>query len=238
MNIIDENAFYTYHPKPTLQPSDTTLYPYGKDRPPIALLGMFTVTLSSDYLQDDRCMYVTKGNERALLSRDSAKILNLIKINQDAIVSEINTASPTPTQTCQKFEDLFTGIGKLKDVQLQLYINKDVDVQATAQPHRKEPFHLRSKIKAELKKLKDLTIIEDAVGSTPWVSNIVAAPKPKDPESVRICVDMRITNKAIERDRYPMPTVEEIIHVPVLYPNSPCWPTRCMQLLRRHHHLR
>ena len=78
VNIIGENAFYTIHPKPTLQPSDTTLYPYGKDRPPIALLGMFTVTLSSSYAEDDICVYVTKGNEHALLSRDSAEILNYI----------------------------------------------------------------------------------------------------------------------------------------------------------------
>ena len=210
VNIIGENAFYTLHPKPTLQPFDTTLYPYGKDRPPIALLGMFTATLSSNYAQDDTCVYVTKGNECALLSRDSAEILNSIKINRDAIVSEINTASPTPTQTCQEFQDLFTGIGILKGVQLQLHINKDV--QPTAQPHLEEPFHLRSKIEAELKKLEDLAIIEDAVGSTPWVSNMVAAPKPKVPESVRIFVDMRIAKKAIERERLPMPTVEEIIH--------------------------
>ena len=67
-------------------------------------------------------------------------------------------------------------------------------------------------MEAELKKLKDLGIIKDAVGSTSWVSNMVAAPKPKDPESVRICVDMRIANKAIERERHPMPTVEKIKH--------------------------
>ena len=41
---------------------------------------------------------------------------------------------------------------------------------------------------------------------------MVAAPKPKDLESVRICVDMHSANKAIERERHPMPTVEEIIH--------------------------
>ena len=118
--------------------------------------------------------------------------------------------SRTPTETCQEFQDLFTGIGQLKGVQPQLHINKDI--QPTAQPHQKEPFHLRSKIEAELKKLEDLGIIEDTVGSTPWVSNMVAAPKPKDPESIRICVDMRIMNKAIKRERHPMPTVEEIIH--------------------------
>ena len=81
VNIIGENVFYTLHPKPTLQPSDTTLYPYGKDRPPITLLGMFTATLSSNYAQNDTCVYVIKGNGRALLSRDSAETLNMIKIN-------------------------------------------------------------------------------------------------------------------------------------------------------------
>ena len=36
---------------------------------------------------------------------------------------------------------------------------------------------------------------------------MVAAPKPKDPESVRICVDMRIANKAIKRKCHPMTTI-------------------------------
>ena len=62
---------------------------------------------------------------------------------------------------------------------LQLHINEDI--QQTAQPHQKEPFLLQSKIEAKLNKVGDLGIIEDAVGSTSWVSNMVAAPKPKDP---------------------------------------------------------
>ena len=37
VNIIGEITYQTLHPKPTLQPADTTLYPYGKDRPPIAV---------------------------------------------------------------------------------------------------------------------------------------------------------------------------------------------------------
>ena len=36
-----------------------------------------------------------------------------------------------------------------------------------AHPHRKEPFHLPSKVEAKLKKHRDLGIIEDTVGSTP-----------------------------------------------------------------------
>ena len=93
---------------------------------------------------------------------------------------------------------------------MQLHINKDV--QPTVQPHQKKPFHLRCKIGTELKKIEDLGIIKEAVGSTPLVSNMVAAPQPKDLESVRISVDMHTVNNAIERKRHPMHSVEEIIH--------------------------
>ncbi len=46
--------------------------------------------------------------------------------------------------------------------------------------------------------------------ATPWVSPIVAVPK-KDGQ-VRICVDVRLPNKAIRRVRHPIPTVNGISH--------------------------
>ena len=36
-------------------------------------------------------------------------------------------------------------------------------------------------------------------------------PKPKDPSQIRLCVDMRGPNKAIERERHITPTMDEII---------------------------
>ena len=41
---------------------------------------------------------------------------------------------------------------------------------------------------------------------------MVAAPKPKDPEALEYVSTCVSRNKAIERKRHPMPTVEEIIH--------------------------
>ena len=37
-------------------------------------------------------------------------------------------------------------------------------------------------------------------------------PKLKEPDGVRLCVDMREANKAIARERHLMPTLDEIIH--------------------------
>ena len=154
---------------------------------------MFTATLSSNYAQDGTCVYVTKGNERALLSRDSAETLNLIKINRNAIVSEINTASPTPTQTCQEFQDLFTGIGKLKGVQLQLHINKDV--QPTAQPHRKEPFHLRSKNRGRTKETRRSWYQRRCPGYPTW-QQLQSLRTRKVSEYVSTCVSRTRQSKA------------------------------------------
>ena len=69
---------------------------------------------------------------------------------------------------------------------------------------------MRKKVEAELQRLQELDIIEDVKGPTPWVSPIVAAPKPGNPEHIRICVGMRCANKALIHTRHITPTLEEL----------------------------
>ena len=66
-------------------------------------------------------------------------------------------------------------------------------------------------MEAELQRLQELDIIEDVNGLTPWVSPIVPAPKPGNPEQIRICVDMRCANKAVIHTRHITPTLEELL---------------------------
>ena len=61
-------------------------------------------------------------------------------------------------------------------------------------------------------KLTKAAIIEPCTGPTPWVSPLVVTPKPKNPEKVRLCVDMRLPNTTIIRERHPVPTSDELIH--------------------------
>jgi hypothetical protein len=67
------------------------------------------------------------------------------------------------------------------------------------------------KAEDELKRLEELDIIEKVDGPTPWVSPIVVAPKPKNPDEIRICVDMCLPNKAVKRERHITPTIDDII---------------------------
>ena len=108
----------------------------------------------------------------------------------------------------EQYPRLFQGIGKLKDVEIKLHIDKQV--KPVAQPARRIPFHLRQQVEKQLKLLEQQGIIEQVEGPTPWVSPLVVIPK-KNGE-VRLCVDMRMANKAIERERHPTPTIDDIIH--------------------------
>lgn len=98
----------------------------------------------------------------------------------------------------------------MKDFQVKLHI--DTTVQPTCQPHRRVPFHIRQRVEQELQKLEASDIIETVSGPTPWVSPIVTPPKPKNPSEVRIWVDMRQANTAIQRERHITPTMDDIIH--------------------------
>ena len=101
-------------------------------------------------------------------------------------------------------------MGKLKDVEIDLHI--DPNLRPVQQPHRRIPFHVRKDVEKELKIMVDNDLIEEVYGgATPWVSAIVVAPKSKSPNEVRICVDMREPNRAINRTRYLIPTVDDII---------------------------
>ena len=108
-------------------------------------------------------------------------------------------------QLFKQYPALFEGIGQLKGAEVKLHI--DTEVPPVAQIARRIPFHLCKKVERELKTLEERKIIKKVDGPTLWVSPLVLIPK-KNGE-VRICVDMRRTNKAITRECYP---TDDLIH--------------------------
>jgi len=85
-------------------------------------------------------------------------------------------------------------------------------VKPVVQPHRRIPFHLRKKVEDEIQELLEQDIIERVEGPTPLVSPIVTPPKPKQPDKVRLCLDIRQANQAIIRERHLLPTLDDVIY--------------------------
>ena len=108
-----------------------------------------------------------------------------------------------------RFPKLFNGIGCLRNFEVKLHI--DERIPPVAQAARRIPFHMRRKVSEALKELEKQDIIERVDGPTPYTLPLVVIPK-KD-GSVRLCVDMRIPNKAIQGTRHPSPTIDDLIHI-------------------------
>jgi hypothetical protein len=200
VNILDEDT-YRKVGTPVLEKKNTPrLLPYGGGQP-LKVLGKCELVIETTDKLECHMFIVVKGNSGSLLGYPTASQLGLVKV-----ISQISD----PVSMLDQYPELSKGIGKYTKTTVKLHI--DDSVPAVAQRHRRTPFHLRDKVEKEINKLLDADIIEKVHGTpTPWVSPIVTPPK-KNPDEIRLCVDMREANKAIRRERHQVPTVEELIH--------------------------
>ena len=106
-----------------------------------------------------------------------------------------------------KKKKLFDGLGKIKIRQIQLKVNPDI--KPVAQPIRGIPFGIRKKVEEKIQEMIDMDVIEPVKEPTPWVSPIVVVPKKSG--DICLCVDMRRVNEAIQRERHPIPTMEDVL---------------------------
>lgn len=201
-NIIDKNTWEALKKngvKCKSQKSVGNIYAYASTTP-LKTLGKFQSKVTYGDLLTEAEFIVLDGTGRPLLGCQSARELGVLLIG-----SEVNNLSELDIK--KKFSECFQGIGKLKDFQLKIHI--DPAVKPIAQSPRRIPFGLRKKVEDKLTELLDEDIIERAEGPTSWVSPVCIVPKPTG--EIRLCVDMRRANEAIQRERYPIPTVDEVL---------------------------
>ena len=74
---------------------------------------------------------------------------------------------------------------------------------------RRIPFSRKQKVVDKLEELEELDVIEKVNGPTSWINPLVSVEKPNG--DVRICLDMRQANRAILREKHPVPTIEETL---------------------------
>ena len=196
-NLIDEETYSRYLKHKKLEKRNTNIKAYGGAR--IHTIGYFTSTVECGDNQIQDVFFVVSGQHGCLLSVKASTTLGLIKV-ADHVCNSVEA---------DKYPTVFKGIGKLKDVEINIHI--DESVPPVAQRHRRIPFQQRKMVEQEIDNLLENDIIERAEGPTPWVSPIVVVPKPKRPGEVRLCVDMREANCAILRERHPSPTIDDIV---------------------------
>ena len=145
---------------------------------------------------------VIAGDSPPLLGKATAELLGALHVG-------VNAVQCSQADIIAQYPGIEKGIGTLKNVVVTLHIDKSVTPVARKQS--RVSFHLRDKAAAEIDKLIRADIIEKVTGPTEWVSRIVTPPKPKKPEEIRLCVDIRKANKAILRTRHVTPTIDELV---------------------------
>ena len=214
-NVIDVGTWEKMKQKHVKTITCTTqhnkkVFTYGS-KTPLPIKGIFTATIQLPNQKDsfEAEFLVTERKGVPLLGRETSMKLNVLHIgipNANSNAYSISQSEIKPEEK-PEFGKLYTGLGKLNDRQVKIHVKPDA--KGVIQNPRRIPFSLRKKVEDKIAELENLDIIEPVTGPTKFQSPIVVVPKPSG--DIRICVDMRQANQSVERERFPMPTVEEVL---------------------------
>ena len=140
---------------------------------------------------------MVRTDQRSILCFKASQDLGLIKV----VLNTNKTDS-----LVKQFKDVFEGLGCLKT---PYRIKVDPSVRPTICPPRNQPVALKSRIKEELDRMEQTKVIKKVEEPTDWVNAMVVVEKPCT-KKLRICLDPRPLNKAILREHYQLPTLEDI----------------------------
>ncbi|XP_042345404.1 uncharacterized protein K02A2.6-like [Plectropomus leopardus] len=98
------------------------------------------------------------------------------------------------------------GLLKIKPVKICL---RDDAVPYSVNTARRVSAPMLLKVKAELERMVKCGVIKEVTEPTEWCAPMV--PVPKRTADVRICVDLKRLNMAVKRERFVLPTIDDIL---------------------------
>ena len=133
IKILDEE-YHRLPSRPNLEPSSVKIYGY-QSKVPLRVLGKFTTALESETNKASDKLYVVEGSGGSLLSWKTSQELNLLQTVQQVGSTPSKPETKAPADLIEEYDDLFHGLGKLKDYQIRLHI--DENVPPVVQQHKK-----------------------------------------------------------------------------------------------------
>ena len=189
VSVITESQWKKMRPRPKIHTTQAKLEsPGGK----VETLGQFVAKTSWRGKQTNLRMFVLKNKTDCLLSRSAALTLGLVKR-----LDEMKDAA-------------FGDVGKPVDCQpVKIELKEDAEPYSISVP-RRVPIPLLPKVEKELDRMLSQGIIARVTEPTDWCAPIV--PVMKKNGDVRICVDLKKLNKSVKRERYTLPTLDDVTH--------------------------
>ena len=200
-----------------VQRMETSLVAYGGSK--IKVIGRVPIRVwrnSSSYLLD--CRLVNNEDIRPILGRKACVGMGILEYHDNDLLNKPETGDApvyavktqdavlSKEEFVAKFPKVFSdGVGKLEG---EYKIRLDPTVQPVQHAPRRVAVALRPKLKETLDDLVVQNVITPVTRPTAWINSIVAAPKKNG--KLRVCLDPKDLNRAILRENYQMPTIEDI----------------------------
>lgn len=201
-NIVDKASWIELKAKNVVtihrqKEVDINFRSYGNH--PLKFIGKFTAAIKTLKKEMTADFYVADEFGKVLLGYETATALGLLRIGYDVETHiEVNTVEGT---------DEVASFGKFKGIMVDIPIKPDI--KGVVQPYRRVPAPLERLVDDKINNLLKQGIIEEVNGVSKWVSPLVIAPKGDN--DVRVCVDMRRANMAVERENHPLPTMDDFL---------------------------
>lgn len=183
--------------KTLLKPSNIKLMSYTNQQ--IVVYGTIYLKCKYKHLENLVKFHIVSDKSSAILGLDSCSLFNLIK-RVDVIESCNGNESIINNNV-----DLFKGIGCMPG---KYSIKLKNDINPVIHPPRKVPLPLLKDLKQTLREMEHDNIIKKVDEPTEWVNSMVLVRKSNG--SLRVCLDPKDLNKAILREHFQLPTLDQI----------------------------
>ena len=188
-----------------LNPTNVKFSAFG--RGDLKCLGVFDAKLRCNDMEVMEPVYVIDVEAPPpppppLLGRNALSTLNLV---------EVHAVGESPTQERERiykeYKNLFKEeLGDFKNYEYKIKINSDVPPKV--QKQRPVPAPVEERLKQEIERMIQDDVIEEVTGAS-WISPVQIVYKGNG--ELRVCVDLREANKAVIRERFPIPRIQDLL---------------------------
>ena len=189
--------------------------PPAEEDPLTSMEGVFSHSVPST--EDSRSQMNCASISNTAESPDSSSDLVVGSNNHSLSIADLPL---TQEKVESSYADVFQGLGKFPGEPYKLRLKPDA-VPAKHRP-RKVPVHLQDAFHEEVERLVKIDVLEKVTEPTEWVNSLVIVEKVIDSsnahspnhsikKSIRLCIDPKDLNEALEREPYYSRTIDELI---------------------------
>jgi len=184
--VMPVEVYYSLPEKPILHPATTRLNTFGGQ---LSCKGTFEASTVYKSKRYTFTVYVITNQGSCVLSRGASLQMGMVKFIQEIESSEAQD------------------VGLLQGEPVKINLKEGIEPFCLSTA-RRIPIPLLPKVTEELHRMESAGVIEKVTKPTEWCAPMV--PVLKKSGKIRICVDLKRLNRAVKRELYQLPTLEDV----------------------------